>query len=166
LVLPMPSVVVTEQRSTLAAEQRQAGASRELNHLVGGWVVLGDEGPVVRAREVHAYVTGLFVDNSFWDGGAAYVDRGIISQDPGRIGERKVVIGIQKQRKRSHFGSRRVTTCWPCWTRSSGTRNRTTQTVYLGGPSGYGGRVDAGWVRKILRFWQKHTLNCDFSVLP
>jgi hypothetical protein len=28
----------------------------------------------VRAREVHAYVIRLFVDNSFWDGGAAYVE--------------------------------------------------------------------------------------------
>jgi hypothetical protein len=30
-----------------AAEKRQAGASRELSHLVGGWVVLGDEGRIV-----------------------------------------------------------------------------------------------------------------------
>jgi hypothetical protein len=32
----------------------------------------------------------------------------------------------------------------------------------LGGPGGYGGWEDAGWVTKIIRFWQKRSPNCDF----
>jgi hypothetical protein len=32
----------------------------------------------------------------------------------------------------------------------------------LGGTSGYKEWVDSGWVRKVIRFWQKHSLNCDF----
>jgi hypothetical protein len=34
-----------------------------------------------------------------------------------------------------------------------------------GGPGGYIGWVCVGWVRKVIRFWQKHSPNCDFLVL-
>jgi hypothetical protein len=32
----------------------------------------------------------------------------------------------------------------------------------LGWPGGYKEWVDAGWVRKVIRFWQKHSPNCNF----
>jgi hypothetical protein len=33
---------------------------------------------------------------------------------------------------------------------------------HKGGPGGYIGWLSVGWVRKIIRFWQKHSPNCNF----
>jgi hypothetical protein len=34
--------------------------------------------------------------------------------------------------------------------------------AWMWAQGGYGGRVGVGWVRKISRFWQKRSPNCDF----
>jgi hypothetical protein len=43
---------------------------------------------------------------------------------------------------------------------TEGTRMRSERA--WGGPDRCGLRVDAGWVTKIIRFWQKHIPNFDF----